>query len=426
MSIKFKKIDTTLIVVIEGNILTRELPQNEPDKFLNELEDGINLFNSGTLNSEDQLFQKASIISKMKPKKVNQTSLEFVADKDLVEKETDDLALKGDLEKAKRIADISGNFEYDSEGKVYLKGFSVPIPIALADALLDARYNPESKFTVESLTNFWQWAVLNPNPKARIDLFSWFQTGEFVITEQGLIVAYRNVNVKQKGMDSKLEAYINEAFIKVKKHKQSPKNYVVLKLKDGSYKSSFLKSHPEDEKASNNVGNLAELYANLNTDESATVYTDNHTGKMTIKMGEEVSMPREDCDENHNAACSSGLHFMSPSYGLRLGSTTIVILVNPYNIVAFPSYDQTKGRCCAYLPIGKAEKKDGKIIELQSGSYDFEYSKYTSDTLKNLIENGSLEDLQEKGLISSDLTEDDFNIVKSQVSDIIKSRVINV
>lgn len=426
--IKHKKIGDTVIVIIDGNIVTKTISENDPETFMESLLEKIDEYNSCD-DDEQSLYIKHTIVQMVMPPEKKKESDKFLADKDLVKKETNDMAFK-DIDKAKRIASISKSFEYDQDGRVFLEGFSVPIPEELALAILDAQFNPDSKYTVNSLVNFWQWAVLNPNPKARIDLFSWFKTGEFVITEQGLIVAYRNVNVKSKGTDKDLEDFVNEKYVSVKRGRQSPKKYAVLynkgNLKKGKFITKFLKNHPDAINDTNFIGLLSDIYNKTSSGENTTTYTDNHTGKMSIKMGEEVSMPREECDSDHDSQCSTGLHFMSPKYSLRLGNTTVIILVNPYNIVAFPSYDQTKGRCCAYLPIGKAEIKDGKIVELESGSYDFEYSKYTSDSLKNLIETGSLEDLQEKGLISRELTEGDFKIVKSQVSEIIKGRVINV
>lgn len=426
--IKYKQIGETIITIIDGNILSKAITNNDPEDFMESLVDKISEHNDCD-DDEKALYIKHTIISMIMPPEVKEEADQFLADKNLVAKETDDMAFK-DIDKAKRIASISKSFEYDSEGRVFLEGFSIPIPEELALAILDAQFNPDSEYTVKSLVNFWQWAVLNPNPKARIDLFSWFKTGEFVITEQGLIVAYRNVNIKSHGIDPDLEQFVNERYVKAKKGRQAPKNYAILRAenanKNNKFTWKFLKNHPNAESDPNFIGLLSDLYNKTISGESSTTYTDNHTGKMSIKMGEEVTMPREECDSDHNASCSRGLHFMSPKYNLRLGNTTVIILINPYNIVAFPEYDQTKGRCCAYLPIGKAEIKDGEIVELKSGSYDFEYSKYTSDALKRLIDTGNLEELQEKGLISNELNLSDFNIVKSQVADIIKGRVINV
>lgn len=425
MSLKYRRTGNTLITVIDGNILGIEYPDNIINEKAEKLKELIDDYNSES--GDDALQLKAEIINLMLPpkKKIDIDKSTVKDQNELAEIETYENAFEN-IEDSKRIADISDTFEYDENGRVYLAGFSVPIPNQLAEALLDAKYNGESKYTVDSLVNFWKWALLNPNQKARVDLFKWFDTGKFVITEEGFVLAYRNVNVKKKGLKKKLIEFLSKSYIKVKGQRQSPKNYAVIQIEKKKWKLEFLKRKPEAVNYENYVGNLAELYADINTDEDCTVYTDNHTGTMEIKLGEEVSMPREDCDENHEAQCSRGLHFMSPSYGLRLGSTTIVVLINPYNIVAFPSYDNTKGRTCAYMPMGIAEKKDGQIVELDSGTYDFDYSGYTSESLNEILNGGSLQSLKDAKLIANDITEKDFSLVKDSISQIIQERIVNV
>ena len=49
-----------------------------------------------------------------------------------------DLDFNTRIRKAKRIADISGLFEYDEDCITYLKGFKHPMPKILVEALLDA------------------------------------------------------------------------------------------------------------------------------------------------------------------------------------------------------------------------------------------------------------------------------------------------
>lgn len=421
--IKYKRTGNTLVTVVDGTILAVQVPDTTIEDFSTELKGLISSYNVET-DEELKLSLKSQVINKMiPPTKQMEIDKKLIDDRDhLAHIETYENAYE-DKEECKKIADISGTFEYDEQGRVYLEGFSVPIPNELAQALLDAKYNSESKYSIESLVNFWKWALLNPNQKARVDLFGWFNTGKFVITEEGFILAYRNVNVKQKGHTKKFDEFISKAYIKAKGQKKSPKHFGIFKVDDNEWESKFIKDKPNKKNKDSFIGMLSDLHADIDTKDSCTVYTDNHTGKMNIKLGEEVSMPREDCDEDHQASCSRGLHFMSPAYGLRLGSTTIVVLINPYNIVAFPSYDNTKGRTCAYMPIGLAEKKDGKIVELDSGSYDFDYSGYSSATLDEMLGGKSLSKLKEQNLIASDITEKDFTLVKDSISEIIKGRL---
>src|SRR5690606_23070348 len=118
----------------------------------------------------------------------------------------------------------------------------------------------------------------------------------------------------------------------IKKWKKSPKNFAVME-DDQGYVLEDLKKNSRFSHASNFLGTVSDLYADINNSEGSTIYTDNYSKTFNIKIGEEVSMNRSDCDPNRNADCSRGLHFMSKKYNLRLGEEKIVILINPMNIV---------------------------------------------------------------------------------------------
>lgn len=88
------------------------------------------------------------------------------------------------------------------------------------------------------------------------------------------------------------------------------------------------------------------------------VFTDAHTGTTTIKIGEMVTMPREQCDDVQEHTCSRGLHLGARTWLKRnyFGNQGLVCLCNPADVVAVPPLDDYgKLRTCAYLPIEKAE-----------------------------------------------------------------------
>ena len=303
--LKIKRIDDTVIVVADS-ILTRQLPEGNEDDYYIQIEELVNDLNSGLLSFRKEEDAKSKLLFMMKgsSKKDKIVSSALSLAYELADgKDSTEIERKFIM---KKISTVHDKFEYDEEGYVFLKNHSIPLPMDLADAILEAHYNPESKYTVDSLVNFWQWAVLNPNDEARNDLFGWFQTGNFSITNNGLVVAYRCVAIKKKGISSTLTKFIENEFVKIKKWKKSPKYYAVIDGKS-SYELESLKKNPHcvDEKGF--VGVLSELYADLDSDEAGDVYTDNHTKSMTIKIGEEVSMPRKDCDEVRDNSCSRGL-----------------------------------------------------------------------------------------------------------------------
>lgn len=86
-------------------------------------------------------------------------------------------------------------------------------------------------------------------------------------------------------------------------------------------------------------------YKKINAD-----WTDCHTGKINNSVGTEVSMPRNEVDDNPNNTCSHGLHVCSLAYLDHFGGARLVaVKVNPQNIVSVPiDYNNSKMRVCAY------------------------------------------------------------------------------
>ena len=284
-------------------------------------------------------------------------------------------------------------FESDNLGFVYLKGFSTPIHQTLVDAIIDAKENVESPYSFDSLVLFTKWLMLNPDKHIRDSLFGWIKTSKLAITSEGNIISYRNVVTTNKGVNNKLNDFITESYLKIKKAKKSTSKVVALLNNDGE---PFLEEVTTDY-------NLRVQYEEvINNSSTKTIYTDNHTKAMHIELGVPVSMPRKDCSNDNSASCSRGLHQRGKNYGLNLGDTIITCLVNPYNVVAIPFYDNTKFRCCEYLPVGLTEVVDGEIAEFVEGTYDIPY---TMSTLK--IED--FDKLLEEGEISEEISKADFN-----------------
>lgn len=93
-----------------------------------------------------------------------------------------------------------------------------------------------------------------------------------------------------------------------------------------------------------------------------TDYTDVHSGKIYNRVGDEVSMPRQQVDDNPNNTCSHGLHVCSFDYlAYFSGERLIVVKVQPRDVVSIPiDYNHTKMRVCRYkvvseIPINTAE-----------------------------------------------------------------------
>ncbi len=119
-------------------------------------------------------------------------------------------------------------------------------------------------------------------------------------------------------------------------------------------------------------------YRNVDKTSDPNVYTDNHTHTFRIKIGEMVTMPREQCCADNNQLCSSGLHAGSRDWLKEnyCGSVGLTILINPADVVSLPHADHYgKMRCCAYLPIDFCKfDKNGDVIPYDAkDGFDCEY-----------------------------------------------------
>lgn len=282
----------------------------------------------------------------------------------------------------------SGLFE-ERNGSYYRVGNPISVPKMLLEKYVSLITNPDlfndiydSQF--EALDNFWLKCSLNPDPQAREDLFWFLNKWGFTITPKGYFVAYRNVDVKNEG-NRQLHDFIALQYTKIKAQKKAPKNYEVFD--DQPY--ILVKSDTQNHGYNKHVGNLQDLYNNL-SELSETVYTDNYTKKFTIKIGEPVKMPREQCETSNQVSCSRGLHAFGAAWGKKgyCGGQGIIILINPMNVTSCPhAEDYGKLRCCEYLPIGLIEfDENGKVIPIDTALFEDDYDAYTIEELNKLLQ----------------------------------------
>ena len=138
------------------------------------------------------------------------------------------------------------------------------------------------------------------------------------------------------------------------------------------------------------LGYLDEMFKNISDmfDFDTPTFTDWHTKRSTIKLGEPVSMPREECDNNPRNTCSSGLHVGAPGYVSKFGNSgdsnyILACLVNPMNVAAIPDdYNFEKLRTCEYLPYAVCEMTDGAIKELDTNYFEDDYINYEREMLE--------------------------------------------
>jgi hypothetical protein len=102
-------------------------------------------------------------------------------------------------------------------------------------------------------------------------------------------------------------------------------------------------------------------------------YKDIHSGTMDNSVGMVVEVPREAVDDNPDRTCSQGLHAAASvyldSYASAQGNKTIVLKINPRDVVAVPrDYGFSKMRVCRYEVLGDVDPSEIRLVEAENVS----------------------------------------------------------
>ena len=171
---------------------------------------------------------------------------------------------------------------------VYMLGISEQsIPSDFVGKILEAEENGDEA-EIKKFKNFWTLVSLNPDSRVRNNLFWFIRKWDMKITEAGLIVAYRNADIKE-------ESKYTTEFVK----------FII----NSYYQEKYVKGSNPKEIVINNGETLEEIYNEIvNEGAGSPVYTDQHSHSTIIKLGQPVRMPREETDECQENSCSRGLH----------------------------------------------------------------------------------------------------------------------
>lgn len=415
--IKAIRIGNNIVATIDGKMYSKEFPDvvqraEVYEKLLNadwqEVPNLIKLFQSPMTETEKQL------------------EIEFEKKKEESKKLTDILDFMKDVKE-------NGHSVFEVfENSLYVKGIRISTPELLIREIIVA-IAANNTDRLNALINFWKLCALNPDPRARFDLFKFLINHNLTLTPSGNFVAYRTVNVYKSG-DAELEKFVTQEWLKVKRWKKSPKNYTVWETKEGY----ICQTTTPGVITSKCTGNLDELYNNIST-VSGNVYTDAYTGKMRIKIGEPVTQDRATIDPDPNNACSKGLHlgnenFMRQNMG-SFGRVGIIALVNPKDVTSVPEYDSGKMRTCKYLPIAIAELENGHIKAVDIDVFDLEMAQNTQEELEAMskLNSTQLEEYKKHEFIAPEV---DFKLIRSireslvvsidVANDKIKNRVVKL
>lgn len=310
-------------------------------------------------------------------------------------------------------------FTKHGKNEIKLKGINLPIPPQLTKRMNEVIESNPRAFS--ALINFWMWASLNPDPIAREYLFRFIDRHKFIITPSGYFIAARWVVLKSKGQSAEtgdLLDFIANTYLKIKKWKKKVSNYNICMTSSKKYYHLEI-DKPCKKDSDILIGNLADLQNDTEILDE-TIYTDGRTGKMTIQLRKPVSMPREECDANHENRCSSGLHFTGVDslheYSSH-GGVKMLVLVNPMNVVAFPyeSTGHTKGRCCEYFPIATLNKNENVADYFEKlDLYDDSYNPFSIDALRLMVSKNKPEEVNINKLNFKEFSKYSSHLAKSR------------
>jgi hypothetical protein len=307
-----------------------------------------------------------------------------------------------------------GDEHFEVDGiKLFMKGINITVPEFLAREFAIRR---KVAGDFKSLMNFWRLCALNTDARCREDLYKFLINNKMAVTPSGYFVAYRNVNVKDEGVNRKLDEFVAQEYSRLKRWKKSPKNYCVVET-DTGYKT-VKKSRLEEE----DIGTVKELYKGIAADEGQTIYTDAHSGSTRIVLGQTVAIDRNACDADPEQTCSRGLHAANSDWlkSGYYGSVGLAVLINPMHVVAVPYTDGGKLRCCEYLPICTIDFDDnGKVIPFDTATFEFEYAEHTVDQLEVMCATARFESLKEHEIIPKEI---DIQSLKNILEDTVISR----
>jgi hypothetical protein len=95
----------------------------------------------------------------------------------------------------------------------------------------------------------------------------------------------------------------------------------------------------------------ADLFKSIHSGH-AFVNDDEVNGLVGQRVGDTVTMPRSEVDDNTGAGCSTGLHVSDFAYAKTYGDVVMAVSVNPRDTVSVPRYEVAKMRVCRYTNLG--------------------------------------------------------------------------
>ena len=334
---------------------------------------------------------------------------------------------------------------YTEGNTVYLSGTNRSLPDLLVKKFIEIITRVDKVFSEESLQEklnkdeeylshkkFFMWCCLNPNAQSAEDLYGFLEKHNMKIDRHGNFYAYRRV--KTVGNDSKeLVDFISNTYNKIKAvWKKSPKKFKVVTVPDSKkYELKQSDFNVEDTEYIC-LGDLEYLYLNLpNMKENR--YTSAHTGQEDYRVGNVISMPRNEGDDNNSVSCSMGFHAASKEYDYSgFGDQDILVIINPMDVLAVPKGEIGKLRTCRWFFAMTLEKDERYILDeedfnvLELGDI---YNEKCFEDIEEHVKNGFTQEVKRHTFTLPTLSSKELSLIINsleEMSNVINNRVVDL
>lgn len=199
--------------------------------------------------------------------------------------------------------------------KCFLKGFNIEVPKCFFTKTLELS---------ENYVNFLKLLSLNPIQAIREKLPKYVVDNNLRITDNGYIVACRQV-FKVDAPEHSLTDLIKSLYFKIKtKWKKSPKHFWI------DPKTAEIVAEDDE-----NAVNLHDTYIALEAIKSDVFYTSAHTRLERWQVGDFMELEERNIYNTEQACGSKMLHVRSnPKALCGYGDTNILLLVNPQDVIS--------------------------------------------------------------------------------------------
>lgn len=317
-----------------------------------------------------------------------------------------------EIEAVRQSLDIfQGNSDFEViNGELFLKGVSIPVPTVIAGSFIEILENinhiqvgiflkdrdfpelEEFEESYEALKMFWLKLALNGLEQSRQDLLSFVRKNDVKITRNGNLVLYRRiVSLKAEKAEKDLIAFISQEYFKIKRWKKATINYYIWKNIQTGTLSLTQHSGIDTDNVEKCLGNLNDLYKNLDKRESNKFTSAHNKGRYTIKVGTIYKEDEGKINLDNGNCGAGGLHAAAVDYDYSgFGDTPVVVLVNPSKAITVPVNDFKKLRTTEMFIAAINDKPHGIHFDDSTlSAFDEEYNNLTVIELEEAIKNKS-------------------------------------